>query len=106
VALGTDGFPSDMRAEADALIDEGARYHESRDNLLRRLDAGHALARELFGTLDDECEFGPDGRVSRLTIAGRQVVRDATLQTGDLEEIRHHAQEIAPHLWQRMAGIS
>ncbi len=106
VALGTDGFPSDMRAEAAALLEESARYDEPPDVVRRRLEGGHALAAELFGTLDDRCEFGADGRVTGLSIERRSIVRDGELQTGDVEEIRRRAQEIAPHVWRRMAEIS
>ncbi len=106
VALGTDGFSSNMREEAEVLVEEGARFHESRDNLLRRLEAGHAMAAGFFGQIDDRCEFDAGGHVSRLTIAGRTVVHNGTLQTADIAEIRQHAREIAPQLWERMARIS
>jgi cytosine/adenosine deaminase-related metal-dependent hydrolase len=49
VALGTDGFPSDMRAERDALRAVGAVHDEERSRLDVRLDNGADLARERFG---------------------------------------------------------
>jgi cytosine/adenosine deaminase-related metal-dependent hydrolase len=49
VALGTDGFPSDMWAERDALRVVGAMYGEERSRLDVRLSNGGALARERFG---------------------------------------------------------
>ncbi len=106
VALGTDGFPSDMRAEVAALVDESARHGEDRGVALGRADAGHVLAAELSGSIDDLCEFDGSGHVSRLTIGGRVVVRNGTLQTGDAEEIRRQAREIAPGVWRRMADIT
>jgi len=106
VALGTDGFVSDMPAETSALLEESARHGEERVVVLQRPEAGHALAAELFGTVDDACELGDDGLVARLSIAGRLIVRDGELQTGDLEEIRRRAAEVAPGLWRRMANIS
>jgi cytosine/adenosine deaminase-related metal-dependent hydrolase len=105
VALGTDGFVSDMRAETAALLDESARCEEDREVVLRRVEGGHVLAAELFGAIDDRCEMDENARVARLTIAGRVVVRDGTLQTGDLEEIRRRAREAATELWRRMAAV-
>lgn len=49
VALGTDGFPSDMRAEREALAAIGAEYGESPAELDARLINGLRLARERFG---------------------------------------------------------
>jgi cytosine/adenosine deaminase-related metal-dependent hydrolase len=106
VALGTDGFVSDMIAEADALVNEGERQGEARDAVLRRVEAGHALAAEHFGPVADECEITGEGRIAHLSIAGRTVVRDTALQTGDLEEIRRCAAEAAPRLWRRMAELA
>ncbi len=106
VALGTDGFPSDMRAETRALLHESAHYDEDGDAVLRRVDGGHVLVAELFGRTDDACEFDEDDRVSRLTIEGRVVVSDGTLQTADEDEIRRHAREIAPRVWRRMADLT
>ncbi|HSL22399.1 MAG TPA: amidohydrolase family protein [Vicinamibacterales bacterium] len=106
VALGTDGFVSDMRAEMAALLEESGRQGEDRPAVLRRLDAGHALVAELFGAAaNDACVLADDGSVARLSIGGRVVVRNGTLETGDLEEIRRRAAEAAPRLWQRMAEI-
>lgn len=106
VALGTDGFPSDMRAETAALLEEGSTHGEARGHLLQRSDAGRALASTFFPDVDDSCEFGEDGSVDRLVIAGHAVVRHGELQTGDLEEIRRVAAEAAPVLWKRMSELS
>jgi cytosine/adenosine deaminase-related metal-dependent hydrolase len=106
VALGTDGFPSDMRAECAALVEEAARHGEAPSVAKTRAAAGHALVSETFGAVDDACELASDGTVARLSIAGHPVVRDGQLLTGDLEEIRRRALEAAPRLWGRMAAIS
>jgi cytosine/adenosine deaminase-related metal-dependent hydrolase len=106
VALGTDGFVSDMQAEAAVLREEGARRGEDPDVVQHRADAGHALVAELFGEPDDTCERGPDGCVLHVSIGGRAVVRDGQLQTGDVDEIRRLAQEAAPRLWKRMGELA
>ncbi len=49
VALGTDGYPSDMEAERDALLEECARHGDDAAAAQRRPLAGHALLAERFG---------------------------------------------------------
>jgi cytosine/adenosine deaminase-related metal-dependent hydrolase len=49
VALGTDGFPADMRAELEALRVIGAEHGEDVAGLDARLGNGVTLARERFG---------------------------------------------------------
>lgn len=105
VALGTDGFLSDMREETAVLLADSARHGEATELAARRPDAGHALVKELFGQVDDRCELDEDRRVRLLVIAGREVVTGGRLQTGDLDEIRREAQEAAAALWQRMSDI-
>jgi cytosine/adenosine deaminase-related metal-dependent hydrolase len=77
VALGTDGFPSDMRAEAEALRAIGAEQGEEQARLDERLIRGTMLARERFcgdlpapGPAPDE----PARRAIRLE-AGREARR-------------------------------
>lgn len=106
VALGSDGFPSDIRAETAALVAESAQHGEEPDLVLQRPEAGHALASTFFKDVADSCHLGEDDRVDRLVIDGRSVVLEGQLQTGDLEEIRRTAAEAAPMLWQRMAELS
>jgi hypothetical protein len=115
VALGTDGFPSDMRAERDALGRLAAKYepHTPEAALDRRLEAGRALAAEEFGDLEmasDVVEWsaasaGVSPRVLRATVAGHPVVRDGRLVHGDLDEIRAQAREAATALWARMESV-
>ncbi len=49
VALGTDGFPSDMAAEEQALLKEAARAGETGERIAARLANGHLLFAERFG---------------------------------------------------------
>lgn len=75
VALGTDGFPSDMNAEADAL-------EESAEVRARRLAAGETLAAEIFGDVN--------------AIAAPKF---------DIQKIRFEAAAEAARLWERMRGL-
>jgi cytosine/adenosine deaminase-related metal-dependent hydrolase len=116
VALGTDGYPSDMRAELAALLEiAGTREPGTTPAALeRRLAAGAELVRERFGegALDaDVVETAPSpsgaakAPVDRVVVAGRVVVRAGRLVSGDLAEIRTHAEEHAGRLWARMETV-
>ncbi len=115
VALGTDGFPPDMRAELAALERIAARHPESErrgsDAVRDRLAAGTRLAAERFGaSLEDdgvELEPGPatTARVSRVAVDGRTVVENGRLVYGDIAEIRTRALAAAQHLWHRMEAL-
>jgi len=115
VALGTDGFPSDMREELVHLW-RIARVHDHRASDLaldERLESGRALLAERFapGALDEDVvELGdpsPGARpaVINVTVAGRSVVEGGVLVSGDLESIRAEANEAATGLWRRMEGF-
>jgi len=116
VALGTDGYPSDMNAELAALR-EIAAEHEPRATpaaLEARLAAGSELVATHFGELalaDDRVEWGPRARGAppappvRVIVAGREVVREGRLVHGDLGEIFTHAREQAGRLWARMEEL-
>ena len=104
VALGTDGYRSDEQAERAALLEEARRHGDDMRAVEQRPGAGQALIVERFGATDDVCERAPDG-VRLLRIAGRVVVRDGELLTGDLAGIRAAADAAAPHLWTRMAAL-
>jgi cytosine/adenosine deaminase-related metal-dependent hydrolase len=106
VALGTDGFPSDMREESAALLAAAAQHGDDRESALRRIEGGHAIVSAIFGAVDDSCELDERGEVARLVIGGRTVVDGGRLQTADLDEIRRRAQEAAPPLWRRMADLT
>ncbi|MFT7487462.1 MAG: cytosine/adenosine deaminase-related metal-dependent hydrolase [Candidatus Paceibacteria bacterium] len=88
VALGTDGFPSNMLEERDVLTHEAAKAEASgvqgeRKSAEKRLAAGTALARELFG--------------DRLPVSTR-------LPTS-MDLIQKNAKQQAAELWTRMARI-
>ncbi len=77
VALGTDGFPSDLGAEMRELSDAGDAAV-----IGRRRDSGRQLAREIFG----EGKYAPP-------------------PVPNIEEIREEARAEAPRLFERMRGI-
>ena len=104
VALGTDGYPSDEGAELAALLEEARKYGDDERAAEGRAGAGQALIAERCGAGADVCERGAGG-VRLLSIAGRVVVRDGELQTGDMAGIRAAADAAAPHLWTRMAAL-
>jgi cytosine/adenosine deaminase-related metal-dependent hydrolase len=113
VALGTDGYPADMDAEAAALAAEAEAHGDDPEAVLRRLDGGHRLAGELFEETFAPLAVGTEadlvamenGTARHVVVAGRRVVEDGQLLTGDLDEIRAHAREQAPRLWERMRSL-
>jgi len=113
VALGTDGFPSDMRQERQALLKSGLAHGEGRPLLEERARAGRLLAREVLGLAPEERAFeelpgdrvvtDPDtGQVREVLVAGRKVVEDGSLISADMQEIRATARVQARRLWQRL----
>jgi cytosine/adenosine deaminase-related metal-dependent hydrolase len=88
VALGTDGFVSDMREEATVLLEEAAAHHEDTAAVTRRLGAGAALAAERFGAAALEV---PPVDVDRVR--------------GVIADIREEAREAAAVLWARMESL-
>jgi cytosine/adenosine deaminase-related metal-dependent hydrolase len=85
VALGTDGFVSDVGAEADALVDQGAPFGDDQVAAEVRAGAGHALIAERFGVT----AFRPPA-------VDLERVREA------LPRIRAEAAVAARALWARM----
>ncbi|HYM60175.1 MAG TPA: amidohydrolase family protein [Thermoanaerobaculia bacterium] len=110
VALGTDGYPSDMTVEAAALREEAEHAGDRRDVVERRIEGGHELASQLFGLSLAPLRAGSaadaavisDGRVRHLIVAGRTIVRDGRLLTADIDRIHSDAAEQAARLWNRM----
>ena len=45
------------------------------------------------------------GKVARLSVAGRELVSEGRLQTGDFDAIEAEAREVATTLWQRMEKL-
>jgi cytosine/adenosine deaminase-related metal-dependent hydrolase len=114
VALGTDGFPARMDDEAEVLREEAAAHDDAPEAVERRLEAGWALAGERF-----DVELAPlavgsaadvvairDGAVRQVVVAGRTVVEDGRLLTGDLVAIRAEAEREAQRLWRRMRDLA
>jgi len=92
VALGTDGFPSDMRAEFAALAECAQEHGEDSGLLEARLLAGERLITKRFGD-------------TARTQGNGAAVRDGRLLTADIEEIRAEAEEQARRLWTRMRSV-
>jgi cytosine/adenosine deaminase-related metal-dependent hydrolase len=85
VALGTDGFPSNMPDEAAALAETSAAAGEPPDAIGGRLDAGWTLAAERLG-------------ISRERLAANAGAPPSASDIGAIEE---DAREQASHLWAR-----
>lgn len=84
VALGTDGYPSELAAERDALMDEAAVHGDDMAAVAKRPEAGQALLAELFGGA------APTAR---------------SLDNIDLHALRAEATAEADRLWTRMATL-
>lgn len=84
VALGTDGYPSDLEAERTALLEEAPPHGDDPEAAAQRSQQGHALLAERF-----------DG-TAPMVRAQRDIALDA---------IRAEAAAEAPRLWSRMAAL-
>jgi cytosine/adenosine deaminase-related metal-dependent hydrolase len=86
VALGTDGFVSDMREETSVLREEALAHDEDAGVVARRAAGGRTLVAEI-------CGFSADG--------------PAAPEVSDelMSEIRAEAREAAAVLWTRMAAL-
>lgn len=109
VALGTDGFAADMRAERAAAV------------VPIRPDAARALAAELWGMpfavepnsaadlvvwrSADDAER-PGARPRHVIVGGQLVVEDGRLVTADVGAIRAEAERQAERLFARMRDLS
>lgn len=83
VALGTDGYESDMTAENGALMEDVLRHGDDQRAASARLDAGHALLAQRFG--------GHTPGLCPTPI--------------DLQALRAEAQTVAQRLWLRMRAL-
>ena len=84
VALGTDGYPSDLAAERSALLEDVPRHGDDPEAAERRLQAGHTLLAERFGG----------------AVPSTRLPRDINLNA-----IRAEAAFAAKRLWSRMAEL-
>lgn len=101
VALGTDGFPSDLRDEAKSLAREALAHGDDPEDIPRRLVGGRALLARFFD--DDTDAVRAEGNaVLDVTVAGRAVVRGGELVTADLGAIDDEARAGAQALWRGM----
>jgi hypothetical protein len=119
VALGTDGYPSDMRAECLALT-KLARAHDepaagdspAPAQLCARLERGRDLVRELFPLpegAEDHVEWDPDAGshiADRVVVGDRIVVDAGRLVHADLQEIRARAAEAVVGVRSRMEALA
>ncbi|MFQ5791975.1 MAG: amidohydrolase family protein, partial [Acidobacteriota bacterium] len=116
VALGADGYPSDMLAEEAELV----RLAKTRGDVERkasawRLEGGLRLAGERFGvglaplsagsTADLIVSHPGQAHPHHVIVGGRVVIKDRVLQTADIEEIRAEAREEAGRLRERMQEL-
>jgi cytosine/adenosine deaminase-related metal-dependent hydrolase len=116
VALGTDGWPSDMHVERTALLRLGGENGDEAATLARRAEAGPALMAALTGEhlaaeigpgIAADVSVGIPGEPPRhVLVGGRVIVQDGVLATADIDEIRARAREEAPRVWERMAKLS
>ena len=82
VALGSDGYPSDMVTEQVALLEDAPGHGDSAEAAVCRAVAGHALLAERFG--------------GRLPVVGGST-------SMDMDALRSEAAIQAVRLWERMA---
>jgi hypothetical protein len=129
VALGSDGFPPDMDAERQALLDIGGDAQDrkllpggkSGSRYDRRCNAGWSLARELFGEPFAPLESGSVADVTvyarhdmpglptelplHVVVGGRISLQDWRLARGDFHEIAAEARVQARRVWKRMEKL-
>jgi cytosine/adenosine deaminase-related metal-dependent hydrolase len=106
VALGTDGFPSDMRGEREAGV-EIARTHGETDGVIdERLRAGERLVARCFDANSEDDTGDLRARDAHgLVIGGRVAVERGRLMTGNWDEIREEAATQAKRLAARMGNL-
>ncbi len=107
LALGTDGYPSDMAVERATLLRLAldANIPEDLARLERRAAGGHDIANARFAEDLVDLVEGDGGQVRRALIAGRLVVNEGRLTRADLAEIREDARAQAELLFRRMKAL-
>jgi len=118
VALGTDGYPADMRAERAALARIGGEHGDpcAADPWLieQRAAGGFRLMGERFagrfgspvgpGSFADLVVSSGDGPPHHVLVAGRVVVDEGILIGANIAAIHAEAAAQAPRLWQAMGA--
>jgi cytosine/adenosine deaminase-related metal-dependent hydrolase len=116
VALGVDGWDPDMAIEQAALSRLAAQNGDEAvagDRAAGRLAAGHALMAQRFGLHPEPLAVGAagdlvvrrSGTIADVVVAGRRVVADGRLTTGDAGALEAAARAEAARLWERMAQL-
>jgi cytosine/adenosine deaminase-related metal-dependent hydrolase len=117
VALGTDGYPSDMSHELQELFEIASAEHDVPQALGPRLLGSQALAAERLGLTFDPppadalakpigfAWTARDACVRQLVVDGLPVLADGRLLTADVDGIRAEARQEAARLWQRMREV-
>jgi cytosine/adenosine deaminase-related metal-dependent hydrolase len=111
VALGTDGWASDMAVEETARVRLAGAHGDPMGS--RRLAAGAEMLAQRFGTKAVPLAPGAlgdlvvreNGAVRHVVIQGRVVVRDGALVGTRLADIETRARAAAGRLWARMAAL-
>lgn len=89
VALGTDGYPADMRVEEEMLIEEARAAGDDLSHVRKRLQAGSRLIAERFA--DADVPSGPEEVRAQVT--------------SEMPAIREEARMQAQKLWTRMQAL-
>ena len=119
VAIGTDGYPADMKVEMQALIDSAAENHDSfyadPHVMQERHEGGWRIAADRFrgaflppvtpGSNADLIVSAPNAAPRHVFVDGRLVVEDHRLVTANLDAIRAEAGREAKKLWARMEAL-
>lgn len=108
VALGCDGWDADMATEQTALFRLAPEHGDNDAGL--RLDRGHELIAERFGTAPAPLQPGSvgdlvirqQGKIHHVIVGGRIVVAEGQLISGDFNVIVAEAERQAKRLWKRM----
>lgn len=113
VALGTDGYPANMREEVVAGQIEATTHGYREEDVTSRARTGQQLVAAMFGRtpgsklgqLADLVVREPNGSVSQVFVGGRWVVQHGRLATANIGRIHDTAVEQAQRLWSRMNNI-
>ena len=97
VALGTDGYPAEMRIEEKTLIEEARAAGDDLSHARKRLKAGRRLIAERFA------DGSHDGEIA--TITPDEAERAHARVASEMSAIREEAQVQAEQLWTRMRRL-